>query len=103
MGILVKFECDTCGRHECDCGIELRNIPKKATIYKPMNNSNLFGWVFHFNPYTQKWRAAQREHSNDLFSQHRSKNVISSPEIETLIYLINKYEGKIERINNAIR
>lgn len=64
---------------------------------------HLFGWVFHFNIYTNKWRAAHRDFINDLFSQHRSPNVISSDEMQTLITLIIKYEGKIDRINNAIR
>lgn len=57
-----------------------------------MTKDNLYGWVFHYNIYTHKWRAAKREFYNDIFSENGSKNVISSGDINTLIEIICKAE-----------
>jgi hypothetical protein len=54
------------------------------------DKSNLYGWVFHYNPYQDKWSCALRDNAADLFSNRKSENVYSSSEIKTLIDLITK-------------
>lgn len=38
MGMFLNFECDTCGRDECDCPLEKRSIyrvPTHRQLYEP--------------------------------------------------------------------
>lgn len=63
--------------------------------------NNLYNWIFHFNPITNKWNAVKRENYNELFSGN-SGNVLKSDDINTLIYLIKKTDGNKEKLNNLI-
>lgn len=65
------------------------------------NKNNLYDWVFNYNPYTDKWRAAKRDNYTDLFSKSLEDTVLSSSRIETLVELITKTDGdrvKIEAL-----
>ena len=65
--------------------------------------SPVHGWVFIFNDYTNKWYASKRENYSDLFSYIDSDKVISSSEISTLVELINKTDGDLEKINALLK
>lgn len=58
-------------------------------------------WVFHFNPYSQKWLATTREHFPELFSGNKG-NVLSSSNIDTLVDLIERTGGNKELIEKLI-
>lgn len=70
-----------------------------------MNNENLYGWLFTFNPYTQLWNAAEREDSFQLFSgaDRSSDDVLYNKNIDVLIELINKTEGKPSKIKKLVK
>ena len=67
-----------------------------------MKNENLYEWVFHFNPYTQNWRACKRNEYLDLFNKPES-NFLISKNISTLRELIEKTDGNIDKINKLIK
>jgi hypothetical protein len=67
-----------------------------------MNNQELYGWVFTFNPYQQVWLAAKRENSNELFSGNEG-NVLKSSSINTLQQLIIKTDGDEEKIKKLLK
>jgi len=70
-----------------------------------MKNENLYGWVFVYNPYTELWNAARREDYSLLFSaiSKKSDKVLRSREVNTLIELINKTEGKATKIASLLK
>ena len=59
-------------------------------------------FIFHFNTYTSKWNAVTRDNYNELFSGDKG-NVISSSSIQTLEYLINKYQGDVNKIKSNVK
>lgn len=65
-----------------------------------MNNTILYDWVFSYNPYTRKWRAAKRENYNELFSG--GDTIISSSSIDTLIEIIIKTGGDISKADKLV-
>jgi predicted RecB family nuclease len=70
-----------------------------------MNNEDLYGWVFHFNPYTQLWNTVRREDYFLLFSgvDKSSDKVLKSSQVNTLVELINKTKGEPERIEAFLK
>ena len=66
------------------------------------NSHHLHDFVFHYNHLNNKWSAVKRDHYAELFSGNKG-NVISSSQISTLIALINKYRGSIDKINESIK
>lgn len=62
---------------------------------------NLHGFLFTYNEYSQKWCAATRDNYAELFSG--GDNVIKSSSIETLIALINKFDGDIKKIKKNVK
>lgn len=63
---------------------------------------NLYNWVFHFNPYTEKWSAAKRENYTHLFSGNTDKT-LSSNHIDTLIKIIRKTDGNDIKIKKMLK
>lgn len=57
-----------------------------------MNRPQLAGWLFTFNPHTQCYDAAKREHMFELFNGDLG-NVLSSKVMSTLEALIIKTDG----------
>lgn len=57
----------------------------------------LYGWLFHYNPYTESWAAFRREDMQDYFNGDYS-NVIRSKNQKTLEGLITYHEGNIKKI-----
>lgn len=66
-------------------------------------DKTLYGWLFTYNPFTDKWRAAKSEHKEELFSSFKGENVISSSKIETLIELIIKTDGDRDKIEKLLK
>lgn len=64
--------------------------------------NELFDWVFHYNPYTQKWNATKREHATELFNGNNG-HVISSSSVDTLVELIIKGQGDFDKINELVK
>ena len=60
-------------------------------------NKNLQNWVFHLNPYTDKWSATTRDNYNALFNGE-NEDVLTSGDIHTLVYLIEKTNGDKEKL-----
>ena len=60
-------------------------------------------WIFHYCPYSKKWKSSTRENMKDLFNNVDSKNVIKSSKIETLVELINVTDGNISKMNKLIK
>lgn len=63
---------------------------------------NITDWVFHFNIHTEKWEAAKRENYNELFSGDEG-NVIKSSSVDTLIQLIEKTDGDVDKLRKLTR
>ena len=66
-----------------------------------MLNSNLYNWVFNYNPYINKWCACKRDNYNNLFSKS-SKDILKATDINVLIELINKTDGNVDKINKLL-
>lgn len=54
---------------------------------------HLYGWVFHFNPYTKQWSAVPRDLYNDYWSDSKLEGVIKSSSFNTLLEILQKTEG----------
>lgn len=59
-------------------------------------------WVFHWNEYTDRWEAVKRDHYTELWNGDNG-NVIRSKNVDTLIALIIKGDGDIEKINKLVK
>ena len=58
---------------------------------------NLYNYIFWYNHYTDLWYAVPRDQYTNFFSGHLEyTGVIKSPNMETLIYIINHPEETIE-------
>ena len=63
---------------------------------------NLYGWYFTYSPSEVLWSAATSEHIHDLSNNIKSKHVLRSHNILTLIELIIKTNGETNRIKKLI-
>ena len=57
-----------------------------------MKKEELWGWIFQFNPYTQKYMAARRENSRELTNGDKG-NVLYADKMPELEKLIIKQEN----------
>lgn len=62
--------------------------------------NNLYNWVFHFNPYQNRWFAVKRENYGQLFSG--GPDVLKSNEISTLVSIIKRTDGDKAKINKML-
>ncbi len=67
-----------------------------------MAKSNLYGWLFTYNPYQNKWSCAKRDNYADMFSDRKSKQVYSSTKIETLIEIITKTDFEEHALSDIL-
>ena len=67
-----------------------------------MKQGELYNWVFHYNHYTEKWSAIKRDYVGDLFSNRKSKHILSSSNINTLIELITRTDGNSAKIKDLL-
>jgi len=63
-----------------------------------IENEQLYQWIFNYNPYTQDWRAVKREDYIQLFSDN-DEIVLKSSKIDTLVEIIKKTNGKLNKLN----
>lgn len=63
----------------------------------------LEGWEFIYSPHINKWLTTQRENRNLLYNDMDNKKVLKSSKITTLIDLIIKTEGNIDKLNKLIK
>lgn len=65
-----------------------------------IENSNLYGYLFHFNHHTNRWAAFKREDKDIYFNNMRvdSGKVIYSNKIEDLISYLNGIQGRVNTI-----
>jgi len=71
-------------------------------INEPVNDEMLYGYVFHFNPYTKIWAAIPRDIYNDYWNDANLEGVIRSSKIETLISILYKTDGDAEKIKKLV-
>ena len=55
---------------------------------------SLYGWLFTYNTYTKQWSAFKSEDKEAYFNNVKECNSrISAKTIDTLLYMIIKYNG----------
>jgi len=59
---------------------------------------NLYDYLFHYNHYDGLWNAIPRELVNQYWNDRKTKGVIKSKNITTLIELINRGDDFIKKI-----
>ena len=71
---------------------------------KEINQDELFmyDWVFHYNTYTNQWAAIPRHLYNSYWSNLAIEGVLRSTNIDTLIKLINKGEGDVDKVKSYV-
>jgi hypothetical protein len=68
-----------------------------------METKYLYNWLFHFNDYTNRWSAFLRDDKEAYFGTGgECKSLITSPTIDTLLFMIMKGEGNPEKAKNLI-
>lgn len=64
---------------------------------------NLYGWWFTYNPYKEVWHACKGEDIPQVYNNHGSERVVSSDSIQTLIELITRAQGELEKVGGFIK
>lgn len=62
----------------------------------------MYEWVVNYSPHSKTYRAAKREHYNELFSNINSGNILSSSSFDTLEEVIMKTNGDPQKISKLI-
>lgn len=58
-----------------------------------------YGWVFTYNPFTDKWRATNRDNYNKLWDGPDDP-IIESSNVGTLVDIVVINGGSLERVMN---
>jgi|TARA_R110000868_G_scaffold21878_1_gene90521 hypothetical protein len=58
----------------------------------------LYSYLFHYNHHTGLWSAIPREKHDEYWNDAKSKGILRSKSIGTLITLINKGDDFIKKI-----
>jgi len=61
----------------------------------------LYPFMFRYNKYGKQWLASTNH--KDLWNDLNSEEVITSSKIETLIELINRYQGNIKKLKKELK
>ena len=61
---------------------------------------HLYNWVFTYYPLTEKWAACPIEHLDSLKNDYNTDKAIKSSSIDTLIWMIEKGEGNLDKVNS---
>lgn len=56
----------------------------------------LYGYVFHYNPYEKLWNAIPRDVYNSYFSDRFTDGILKSKDINTLIEILSKGEDFVK-------
>jgi hypothetical protein len=69
-----------------------------------MKNSDLYNWLFHYNPHTEVWNGFHREDYNAYWNGKEPKYaILRSKDIDIIKEIINKTGGEKERLNELTR
>jgi hypothetical protein len=63
-----------------------------------MEMSNLYDYLLHYNHYDGVWNAIPRHLINDYWNDNKTKGVLKSKDIKTLIEIITKGKDFIKKI-----
>lgn len=66
-----------------------------------MTTNYLYEWLFHYNEYEKLWYAFTRESKDDYFNG-TGNEYIKSKNIDTLMFIIVKAEGKFENVKSVV-
>ena len=58
----------------------------------------LYSYLFHYNHHTGLWSAIPREKVNEYWNNNKTKGVLKSKDIKTLIELITRGKEFIKKI-----
>lgn len=64
-------------------------------------DNQLDEWIFRYNSHTKKWECTTRDNYSQLFSGGKG-NVLRSNSMDTLVSLIIKTEGNIDKIDKLL-
>lgn len=64
---------------------------------------NLYGWWFTYNPFKEVWYACKGEDIPEVYNNYGSDKVLSSDSMNTLIDLIIRAEGKLEKVGGFVK
>jgi hypothetical protein len=70
--------------------------------YEVDDQSYLYDWVFHYNPYSEMWAAVPREIYNEYFQNYNHSSIIRSSNINTLTELLHKSKGDTAIIEKIV-
>jgi hypothetical protein len=88
----------------CDCssiictGLTKDLYCAKCKLKHMTYSDALYDYLFHYNPYNEKWNAIPRDKYLEYWSSKDVEGVISSSKYETLIELITKGDDFINSI-----
>jgi hypothetical protein len=63
-----------------------------------MEMSNLYDYLLHYNHHDGLWSAIPRDKVNDYWNDRKTKGVLKSKDIKTLIELITRGKEFIKKI-----
>jgi len=63
-----------------------------------MNKKYLYGWIFTYNPFEDRWKAVNRDNYYKLFNDSGNEIILESRNIDTLQDIIIKGEGDLKTI-----
>ena len=64
---------------------------------------SLYGWLFTYNTHTKQWSAFKSEDKEAYFNNVKECNSrISAKTIDTLLYMIIKYNGHVEEPEDLV-
>lgn len=55
-----------------------------------MVNADIYGYVFHFNPYSELWYAIPRDSYSNYWNGVEDESVLVSKEVSVLVELVSK-------------
>jgi len=70
---------------------------------KSNDQSYLYDWVLHFNPYTKLWAAVPKDLYRQYWDNYDLPGVIRSSKLETLLELLHKSKGDVDLLNEMVK
>jgi hypothetical protein len=71
---------------------------------KNMKNSELYQWLFHYNPHTETWNAFNREDHFAYWNGLEPKYaILRAKDISIIQEIIKKTDGEKDRLNELTR
>jgi hypothetical protein len=61
------------------------------------NMEDLYGWLFHYNPYMKHWAVFKKEDMGNYFNG-KLKDVLISSKVDTLIEIVINTQGDPDKV-----